>query len=472
MENKLRLIPLLKKVLKKLPNKLKSNLFFLQVYRRLFEAEYAILEEKTIQKLRDIECADSDEVCKIQQTMLFDMLKYAYENTNYYRKLFDDNKVDLTSIESFKKIPILNKNLIKANLDSLLSKKIPLEQLGLRNTGGSTGEPLEFYSNKYAGVIDAAHHWYLYSLMGYEKGDVIMGGGGHTIPEALRKKNIYWEKRDKHSVWGEIKFAVLHLSDNTIEYYIRKIIEIKPSILRGYPSFYDRLAQYILENDIKLNFTVKGINLTAEMCSASQRRNIEKAFSALVYFEYGHSEMCLYCYTSDATYVYKSSPIYGYIEVLDENDQAVAIGETGRVIATGFNNHGMPFIRYDTGDLGELLYKNEGAVHFKKVVGRNQDYILSSDSQKVYLTALIFGQHLRAFKNIIQWQIVQNVIGLVELRVIKGKGFSDDDECEIISNFKRVAKILVSFEYVENIPLTSRGKHLFLIQNIKLKRSS
>ncbi|WP_194091525.1 phenylacetate--CoA ligase family protein [Vibrio hibernica] len=127
----------------------------------------------------------------------------------------------------------------------------------------------------------------------------------------------------------------------------------------------------------------------------------------------------------------------------------------------------MPFIRYDTGDMGELLFKNGGQVKFKKIVGRNQDFILSSDNQKVYLTALIFGQHLKAFKNIVQWQIVQNHIGIVELNIVKGQSFGCEDESEIINNFKSSAKITVIFKYVEEIPLTKRGKHLFLIQNIK-----
>jgi phenylacetate-CoA ligase len=142
----------------------------------------------------------------------------------------------------------------------------------------------------------------------------------------------------------------------------------------------------------------------------------------------------------------------------------------GNIIVTGLNNYGMPFIRYDTGDMGVLLHKNGGVVQFKKIVGRNQDYILSKDNQKVYLTALIFGQHLRAFKNIIQWQIVQNSIGLIELKIIRGKYFSQDDEFELRYNLEKSAKIDITFKYVPIIPRTKRGKHLFLIQNIKSER--
>jgi phenylacetate-CoA ligase len=302
--------------------------------------------------------------------------------------------------------------------------------------------------------------------MGYKKGDIIIGSGGTVIAQELRDKNIFWIKEHKNSVWGEYDFSVLYITDYTIKYYIEKLIEIKPVILRGYPSFYDKLATYIIQNNIKLDFNIKGINLTAEMCSVSQRINIEKAFSTMVYFEYGHTEICLYCYTSDDSYIYKSSPIYGYIEVLDDDGIDAKIGEIGNIIVTGFNNYGMPFVRYDTGDMGELIYRNGGEVHFKKIHGRNQDYIISKDKQKVYLTALIFGQHLEAFKSIKQWQLRQDDIGIISIYIIKQDNYTFDNEKEILNNFQSVADIDLIFNYVDNIALTKRGKHLFLIQNI------
>ncbi|WP_157806463.1 AMP-binding protein [Vibrio salilacus] len=419
-------------------------------------------------KLRILEDYDSNKVKLVQFEMLTNVLKYSYTNTDYYNKLFDDNGFDWVNIESsFKELPILTKDTITSNSESLISKKIPRSQLVKRNTGGSTGEPLEFYSDKPAGLVDNAHHWYLYSLMGFEDGDVIVGSGGNDIKKELRENNIYWTKKDPNCVWGEYSFSVLYITDDNIHYYVNKLIEIRPAILRGYPSFFDKLASYILKNKISLPFHVKGVNLTAEMCSPAQRDNIEKAFSTLVYFEYGHTELALYCYTQDKSYVYKSSPIYGYIEVLDDKGRDVGIGEVGNIVVTGFNNLGMPFIRYDTGDMGELAYRNGGTVHFNKIQGRNQDYIISKDNQKIFLTALIFGQHMTAFKNIKQWQLAQNEKGKVIINIVRGDGFTIEDELNILVNFNNVADIELSFNYVDHIKMTNRGKHLFLVQNIK-----
>lgn len=399
--------------------------------------------------------------------MLLEMLSYAYKNTIYYNKLFKLNDIDISSIDSLPKIPVLTKDIIRNNLSLLISKKFKIDSLHKRNTGGSTGEPLEFYSDIMSGYRDNAHHWYLYSLMGYVKGDVIIGSGGTKIPKSLRDENIYWIRGSSDSVWGEYDFSVLYITDSNIKYYLNKIIDIRPAILRGYPLFFDRLATYILDNNITFDFVIKGINLTAEMCTIQQRENIEKAFCSMIYFEYGHSEISLYCYTHDKSYIYTSSPIYGYIEVIKDNGKYADAGEVGNIIVTGFNNYGMPFIRYDTGDRGEVLINKNGIVKFKNIHGRSQDYILSKTNQKVFLTALIFGQHFNAFKNIRQWQLEQNVKGVVQVNIIKNKLFNDSDEMEICDKFKSVVDIDIEFNYVNNIPLTARGKHLFLIQNIK-----
>ncbi len=446
----------------------KSN-FLSIIYNELHLLKTRKIEKEVRGKLIAIENLSENELFNMQNKMLLKILSYAYENTEYYKLLFDKNKIDLANFDELKRIPFLSKEIIKKNTVQLISKKFDIKNLGKRNTGGSTGEPLEFYCNTEAGLIDYGHHSYLYSLMGYKNTDLILSCGGIEVPASDRNKGIFWVRERKGNLFGDYRFSVLYLTDDNIKLYINKLIELKPSILRGYPSFFDRMARYLLDEEIKLDFTIKGINLTSEICTNSQRETIEKAFSSMVYFEYGHNEISLYCYTKDNTYTYQSSPIYGYIEVLNDNGTDTDVGEVGNIVATGFNNRGMPFIRYRTGDLGELSYRNGGIVHFKTIYGRLQDFILSKQGQKVYLTALIFGQHLKAFANITKWQIIQNKVGEIEIHIIKGNAFSSKDEMEIKKKIQSVTDIDIIFKYVDNIPLTKRGKHLFLKQNIKFK---
>ena len=442
--------------------------FVYSLYLNVFKKQYIQKEKEVFFELKKVEQLNSSYKYKLQQEKLLNLLAYAYGNCPYYKKLFDKEKININTITCIGKIPFLTKDIIRKNSDAMLSKFIKKRDLIKRNTGGSTGKPLEFYSDKMAGVVDNAHHRYLYAIMEYKNGDIIADCGGIFIPKKLRDKNIYWVKYPKNTVWGHIGYSALYLTDPTIKYYIKNFLEVRPAILRGYPSFWNKLAEYILFKNIKLNFKVKGVNLTAEMCSDEQRKNIEKAFSTMVYFEYGHSEISVFCYTDDISYTYKSSPVYGYVEVIKDNGEPALVNEEGEIVSTSFCNRGMPFIRYKTGDRGVVSYRNGGVVHFKKIQGRTQDYIICKGNQKIFLTALIFGQHFKAFRKISKWQLIQNEIGKVTIKIVKLEGYLQEDENEINEKIQDVANIELNFDYVNEISLTQRGKHLFLIQNVRI----
>ncbi|MDX9696165.1 MAG: hypothetical protein RBT49_10290 [Bacteroidales bacterium] len=449
-----------------LPAFIKNNSFINFFYSKIFKRAYLNKQQKVYNLLKQIENLTITEKQDIQNELLNNILITSYQNCAYYKKIFNENNVNLNDPLTFKRIPFLTKDIVRKNSKEIINCNFKSRNLISRNTGGSTGEPFEFYSDKLSGAIDNAHHEYLYNIIGKEKNDIVIGAGGVYLSKRLRNKNIFWKKNNKNNIWSTYDFSVLYITDYNINFYVNKLIELKPSILRGYPSFFDKIASYLLKNNINLNFKVKGIVLTAEMCTVEQRKNIEKAFSTLIFFEYGHSEISVFCYTNDNSYIYKPSPIYGYVEVVKDDGTDAETGEIGEIIVTGFCNLGMPFIRYRTGDLGEVFSKNGGIVKLKRIIGRTQDYILSKENQKVFLTALIFGQHLNAFKKISKWQIIQNKIGLVKLKIVKLEGFTKEDEQEIIKKFINAANIDIEFEYVNFIPATKNGKHLFLIQNI------
>jgi phenylacetate-CoA ligase len=244
------------------------------LYQVIFLRKYLKKEKDIFNELKKIESYSRDDIFKLQTKKLLEFLNYSYSNTRYYKKIFDELNIDISTIASIKKIPILTKELIRKHEDDLISKKFWKSNLGKRNTGGSTGEPLEFYADEMSGHHDNAHHRYLYSLMGHEKGDIIIDSGGTFIPRKLRDNNIYWLKESKKSVWGEYNFSVLYLTDLNVKYYIEKLISLKPSILRGYPSFFNKLATFIIKNKIKFNFKIKGINLTAEIVAFPKNRTL------------------------------------------------------------------------------------------------------------------------------------------------------------------------------------------------------
>ena len=104
----------------------------------------------------------------------------------------------------------------------------------------------------------------------------------------------------------------------------------------------------------------------------------------------------------------------------------------------------------------------------ERIEGRRQDIVITSDGRRITLTALIFGQHFDAFARIRAMQLVQDVPGHVEVRIVRGDGYGGKDEDEIRSRIgDAVGEGLdVSFEYPDDIERTKRGKHQFFVQEI------
>lgn len=411
---------------------------------------------------------NNNEIEEFRIELLKNILCYSDKYCQYYREVFKENSFDPRNLSNFNKIPFLDKEIIRKNYKKLVSASSISKKHFKMNTGGSTGQPLDFIVSNLAGFIDSAHQEFQYIMMGYEKGDLILAFDGSTVPQTKLERNIFWVNKYnwKGLPYGKISYSSLYLTDENIHFYIDDIIKRKPVIMRGYPSFINTLAEYIISKDIKINFRIKGIELTSEMAHESQIRNIENAFNAPVYMQYGHSEVCAFAFTKKGFHTkYYFSPFYGHVEIVDTNGNHVNEGEIGEIVVTGFYNYAMPFIRYKTGDLAEYGGKENGLVCVNRLLGRTQDYVYSIDGKKTALTALIFGQHYRAFGNIKEWQIVQAVRGKVKVRVVKTDDFNQEDQIEIKEKFLKLAGVDVEFEYMDNIPRTARGKYKFLIQD-------
>lgn len=397
--------------------------------------------------------------CKGKQTKALNkMLEYATKNIPFYK--------DLRHVSSIESFPIVDKQVIKNNFNSFVSKKIKHYNYTNCCTGGSTGEPFKFLLS---GGYEKDFNKRKWDSYGYKKGDVIFALDGTKIQESLVNNNCFWISTKTDDIpFGSVAVSSLYLNRDTSQHYLNFLNKSKPSFLRGYPSFIYKLAMFILESNFKNDYRLKGIELTSETVEDYQIHTIQLAFKCPVYLQYGHSEACVFGYTLDENYRYCIEPLYGYIEVLDVNNKHVKKGEIGEVVVTSLSNFAMPLIRYRTGDYAVFGGNDDRFVYLDKVIGRTQDYIIDRRGKPVLLTALIFGQHNQAMGDIVQWQIEQNYPGIICIKIIKGKGFNDESEAEILRHFEIIGNVDVTIDYVDYIEPTGRGKSKMLLQHLNV----
>lgn len=393
------------------------------------------------------------------------LLRYADRHCEYYREAFRAAGVDVRSGQGLERLPLLDKSIIRSERARLVSDWLPSVPHFTMNTGGSTGEPLEFPA---VGGFDPPHQDFFHALLGYRSGDLLLACDGTKVPEELRARGVYWVPKPNPS-YGHIAMSSLYLTDQTAPCYLNGLVQLRPAVIRGYPSMIFELARRMLQAEPGgrcLGVAPKAVVLTSESALPHQVAAIERAFGAPVHLQYGHSEACVFAYTYDATRQYACSPLYGLVEVLDEAGRQVAPGQRGEVVVTGFHTWAMPLIRYRTGDLAVFGGDDHGVVELTSLEGRTQDVVVARDGTRVFVTALVFGCHYHAFANIRRWQLVQARPGEVQFRIVKDRGFTAADEEEIRRAFDEVGNVGATFTYVDEITLTARGKSKLLVQDL------
>jgi phenylacetate-CoA ligase len=391
------------------------------------------------------------------------ILSYALAHSPFHSESMRKARLDIATLDGFDRLPLLDKHLIRGSRQELTSDDISHLRWIIGNTGGSTGEPLAFPISSVVGEVDRVHQLAVFREGGHARGDVIVAVDGSVIPPRSLARGEYWVRTSTDDIpYGRLSYSALHLDPGTVDRYVDHLARTAPAFIRGYPAAIETLARRVLERGMESRFRVKMVELTAEESRDRQVEMIAAAFGPLVMQQYGQSEGCLFAHGRHGADLL-CSPFYGYVEVVGDDGRHVAPGEVGEVVATAFHNRALPFIRYRTGDLAEFGGDEKGVVRLRRLAGRTQDVLLGRNGEPVFITAVVFAQHLAAFGRIRRWQLEQRSPGTVIARIQPAPGFGEGDALELERMLVEYGGLEATIEMVDDFPLTPAGKFRFVI---------
>ncbi len=436
---------------------------------RVFWGTYNFLQES--------QWWSKEQLVEYQIRQLEKLLKHAYENVPYYRKVFDERGLkpkDIQDFDDFKKIPFLTKDDVRENLKDLVARNITKEEIEYVTTGGTSGKPLGFYIEKRTNLIRMAFEWREWNWMGYYFGDKCIVLRGNVIERKKGDKPTWWEYDRENNY---LVLSTYDMTEENLPKYIKKIEEFRPKVIRAYPSAIDILARFIKENDLKVNTkgNIKAISTSSENLYPAQRELIEEVFNCPIFDKYGNREQVTILGECEKHEGYHDFMEYSYMEILDKEGKPVTKeGGIGEIVSTAFTNYAVPFIRYKTEDLVECSTHNCRCGRefplIKRIEGRLQELIVTKDGRLVNLTAFLFARHLDWFSQVKQLQVVQKEKGQLLLKIVqKDKSYLNvkqivDDLMEPVQG-----QVNIDVTFVDEIPLTNRGKYRFLIQKLTLE---
>lgn len=394
-------------------------------------------------------------------------IKMAYEKTEYYRRILDENKInpdEISTIDDIKAIPVLTKEKAKSHHSEIENKYITDEEKFQAHTSGTTGSGLNFPI-----TLEAEKHqwavWWRYRIWHKIKmGTACAVFTGQPIVPPNQKRKPFWRT---NNAMNEIIYSGYHLSEDNLPYYVEHLAESNISWIHGYPSNLAVLASFILNRRIDFTGKINIITTGAESLLSHQRKLIERAFGCKVRNHYGLAEGVANI----------SECPEGRFHI-DEDYAAIDLDPLGggnyRVLGTNFTNPAFPLIRYDTGDIVYISPKEDGCLcgNPGRVVtaidGRIEDCIVLRDGSKV-------GRMDHLFKDMVhikEAQLVQKEKGKVIFRIVKNPEYTkaDEEKLKAETSLRIGDQIDVNIDYVDKIDKSGRGKLRFVLNEIEGKK--
>ena len=390
---------------------------------------YALLRQgftfkRILKSLEKTQYYSAEQLTDFQNDKLSMMVEHCYKNVPYYTELFDRLKLkpkDIRTKEDLKKLPYLDKQIVKKNYNKLIARNMLKIFSGTAETSGTTGTPSKFLRDYYSINFENAALWRFREPV----------GGNGTRRAILRGDIIIPVEQDRPPFWKEYPLAKelylssYHINAENAEEYYRKMVEFGIETIYAFPSSVYQLARCFHETNRKIG--LKAVFTSSENISDKQRAIIEEVFMCRVYDWYGQVER-----VSAIGQCEKGT--YHIIEDYSITE-TIETGHGSELVGTNLNNYIMPLLRFRTGDFVELgEEKCTCGRSFRvitKIQGRKLEYILTPDGKRISLFLVIDFED-----NVSEAQFIQTRKGEITINIVKGEKYTERDRIKIIRNVK------------------------------------
>lgn len=341
------------------------------------------------------------ELKKLQDGKLRRLVRHAYDEVPYYRRLFDSAGVkpeDIMGSEDLPRLPVTSReDLMSLPQGEILARGLDPRRCRQAMTSGSTGIPLTIL-----------HHRQDLTKMNLAWGRAYFVHGvklWHRMATFTGQQNVP-KSKSWYEYLGLMQRKVLSTWDDPRR-WIAELGAWQPQALSGYVMTLKLLAlamQAQKVTDIRPNVVFQ----TSGLLDKASRRFLRSVFKVKIVDIYGsHEGGCIAweCETCSGYHVNSDMVI---VELLDDG-KLVPPGNEGEVVITNLHSYAMPFIRYRQGDVGRWAegppHCGRGLPMMKIIEGRLGDFITLPSGTK--LSPHPFFMALDTVAGIARWRLIQ-----------------------------------------------------------------
>ena len=426
-----------------------------QVKHELWMRRARLADRRPFEELLANEFCTPAELAAWQRTALATLVRFAVSATDYYAAVFAGlglTAADIDGSSALPKLPLLHKHEVIASQRALCARQLPPgEQVAtVTESAGTTGRPVQVYhsaaSAQMFGLLACrAMRWF-----GFDPAATLVSV---TIPTELPKPDGVLRVPDCALVqtpgWSYVA-PYFHTGPhyafsnaNSIAQQLHWLRQIKPQYIKGFPSLFE---EWLLASGgaAPLEGLQGLLGISAQMTPALRAR-IEQGYHIPVHQGYGLNEIGIVAGRCAAGR-YHVHAEHCLVEIVDDNGDPSAPGQTGKIVVTGLRNFAMPLIRYDTGDLAVAVTGpcacGRGLPAFGEIEGRYRRFTGLPAGTRGRVQALIDviagarPEHLGFLR---RYQIYQDRHNRFELRLVTIASIPDAFQATVVQAWASVA---------------------------------
>ncbi len=315
------------------------------------------------------------------------------------------------------------------------------------HTSGSTGRPFDFF-------VDRSYELRAFAIC--ERMLRAATGGERPIVISLRPREKLGFIFFKHHLFFLQNY-------NNIRHRLPALKELldtiaRPVILYGFPSAFIELAERVKEAGYRFN--IKAAISTGESIRPSERSHIETNLHTNFFINYATRELGWLAFECEQHGLHLNEE-WAFVEILDDNGEALPDGHEGHVVVTPFDNRVMPLIRYNNGDRGIISATPcpcGRTLRTIQVAGRQVEFITFEDGRTV--SSLDLSTTFDWFSGSVkQFRVVQTAPLSFTVTVVPGHNFKKMQE-KLTMRLVRLLHpaAVITWDVVEEIPAAKSGK--------------
>jgi len=328
----------------------------------------------------DIEFRSSKEIDAFQNNRLQDALKYLAGHSPFYKKMFCDNEIDISSIkaiEDLTRLPFTEKKDLQLHNDEFLC--VPKEKIvDYITTSGTLGDPVTF------GCTDkdldrlAYNEMKSFSCAGLQPGNIVQLMT--TIDKRFMAGLAYFLGIRR------LGASIIRVGNGMPELQWDTIQRIKPDTIMCVPSFILRLVEYAEQHgiDYRKSSVKRIVGIGEGLRNQDFSLNllghrIKEKWDVELFATYSSTEMGATfseCPYGCGGHVHPELII---VEIIGDDNRPVKDGEVGEVVVTTLGVEGMPLLRFRTGDMSSKVIEQckcgRNSYRLTPIVGRKNNMI-------------------------------------------------------------------------------------------------